>query len=65
MVEPTGRGGVWASEAGGRVEGKSDHALEDSSPAELAPHRWWAEGEQRVCQTTAVEKAGSGGRAGN
>ncbi len=51
MVEPTGWGGVRASEAGGRVEGKSDHALE-----ELAPHRWWAEGEQRVCQMT--EEAG-------
>ncbi len=35
--------------------------LEDGSPAELAPHRWWAEGEQRGCQTTAVEEAGKGG----
>ncbi len=38
--------------------------LEDGSAAELAPHRWWAEGEQRGCQTTAVEEAGAGGRAG-
>ncbi len=38
--------------------------LEDGSPAKLAPHRWWAEGEQRGCQTTAVEEAGVGGRVG-
>ncbi len=35
--------------------------LEGGSPAELAPHRWWAEGEQRGCQLTAVEEAGAGG----
>ncbi len=39
-------------------------ALEDGSPAELAPHWWWAEGEQRGCQTT-VEEAGAGGCGGN
>ncbi len=38
--------------------------LEDSSPAELPPHRWWAEGEQRGCQTKAEEEAGAGGRSG-
>ncbi len=37
--------------------------LEDGSHMEIAPHRWWAEGEQRGCQTTAVEEAGAGGRA--
>ncbi len=38
--------------------------LEDGSPVGLAPHWWRAEGEQRGCQTTAVEEAGAGGRAG-
>ncbi len=37
--------------------------LEDCSPTELAPHRWWAEGEQRGFQTTLVEEAGVGGPA--
>ncbi len=35
--------------------------MEDGRPAELAPYRWWAEGEQRGCQMTGVEEAGSGG----
>ncbi len=38
--------------------------LEDGSPMELAPYGWWAEGEQRGCQTTAVEEAGAGGWVG-
>ncbi len=59
----TGRGRVRASEAELR-EPPTTATLEDGSPAELAPHRWWAEGEQRGCQTTAVEEAGVGGRAG-
>ncbi len=35
--------------------------MEDGRPTELAPYRWWAEAEQRGCQTTAVEEAGAGG----
>ncbi len=34
-------------------------------PAELAPYRWWAEDEQRGCQTTAVEEAGACGVGGH
>ncbi len=59
----TGRDGVRASEAESR-ETPTTATLEDGSPAELAPHRWWAEGEQRGCQTTAVEEAEVGGRVG-
>ncbi len=44
-------GGGRASEAGSR-ETPTTAMLEDGSPAELAPHRWWAEEEQRGCQTT-------------
>ncbi len=50
----TDRDRVRASEAGGGDEG-------NSSPVGLAPHWWRAEGEQRGCQTTAVEEAGAGG----
>ncbi len=35
--------------------------MENGRPAGLAPYRWWAEGEQRGSQTTAVEEAGAGG----
>ncbi len=38
--------------------------LEDGRPTGHAPYRWGAEGERRGCQTTAVEEAGVGGRAG-
>ncbi len=66
MVEPTGQ----RAEVGSgphRLEVESREAptmatLEDGNPTELAPHRWWAEGEQRGCQTTAVGYAGVGGR---
>ncbi len=68
IVEPTGQ---WSEAESGprRLEAESRETpttatLEDGSPAELAPHRWWAEGEQRGCQTTAVEEAGVGGRVG-
>ncbi len=69
MVEPTGQRAE-AESGPRRLEAESRETpttvtLEDGSPAELAPHRWWAEGEQRGCQTTAVEEAGAGGRAGN
>ncbi len=40
-----------ASEAESR-ETPTTAMLEDGSPAELAPRRWWAEEEQRGCQTT-------------
>ncbi len=63
-VKPKGQ---WAEAESGprRLEAESRETptmamLEDGSPAELAPHRWWAEGEQRGCQTTAV----GGGRSG-
>ncbi len=62
-VEPKGQraeaeSGPWRLEAESR-ETLTTATLEDGSPAELAPHRWWAEGEQRGCQTTVVEEAGS------
>ncbi len=68
MVEPVGQRAE--AESGPRRldaelrETPTMVTLEDGSPAELALHRWWAEGEQRSCQTTAVEEAGAGGRAG-
>ncbi len=34
--------------------------MEDGRPVELAPYRWWAEGEQRGCQTDSS----GGGRSG-
>ncbi len=37
--------------------------METGRPAVIPPHRWWAEGEQRGCQTTAGEEAGAGGWA--
>ncbi len=68
MVEPTGQRAE-AESGPRRLEAESRETpttatLEDGSPAKLAPHRWWAEGEQRGCQTTTVEEAGAGGRAG-
>ncbi len=38
--------------------------LEDGRPTGLAPYKQGAEGERRGCQTTEVEEAGAGGRAG-
>ncbi len=69
MVEPTGpraevEPGPQRLEAGVR-DTPAPATLEDGSPVGLAPHRWWAEGEQRGCQMTAVEEVGAGGRAGN
>ncbi len=49
----TGRGGVR-----GLVDSPATVTMEDGRPAELAPYKWWAEGEQRGCHTTAVEEAG-------
>ncbi len=67
MVESTGQ---WAEAESGprRLEAESRETmitatLEDCTPTELAPHRWWAEGEQRGFQTTLVEEAGVGGPA--
>ncbi len=45
--------------------------METGRTAVIPPHRWWAEGEQRGCQETAVvmvrtdtEEVGEGGLAG-
>ncbi len=45
--------------------------METGRPAAIPPHRWWAEGELRGCQETAVvmvktgtEVVGEGGWAG-
>ncbi len=38
--------------------------MEGVRSVELAPYRWWAEGEQRGCQMTAEEEGGAGGWVG-
>ncbi len=68
MVEPAGQRAE-AESGPRRLEPESRETsttatLEDGSPAKLAPHRWWAEGEQRGYQTTAVEEAEVGGMVG-
>ncbi len=67
-VEPLG---LWAEAESGprRLEAKvrdtpAPAMLEDGRPAGLTLYRYGAEGERRGCQTTAVEEAGPGGRAG-
>ncbi len=68
MVELTGRQAEVESGALRlEVEARDPPAtvmLEDGRPTELTPYRWWAEGEQRGCQMTAVEETGAGGKAG-
>ncbi len=53
-----GRGGVQDSEA---RDPPATLTMETGKPVVLALDRWWAEGEQRGCQMTAVEEAGAGG----
>ncbi len=67
MVEPLGQRAK-AQSGIQRLEAETkDHPamtpMETSRPAAIPPHRWWAEGEQRGCQTTA-EVVGEGGWAG-
>ncbi len=65
MVKPLGRqaaveSGTQRLEAEAR-DSPATATMETGRPAELAPYRWWAEGEQRGCQTTALEEAGTEG----
>ncbi len=65
IVESLGQRAVRDSEAGGGDKGSSSMTpMETGRPAVIPPHRWWAEGEQRGCQMTAVEEPGAGGWVG-